>query len=98
MAFYEDLYQSNKNRLLLDKDKFLIKIADIIKILLSNDYTIEKPIWPPKSEAKDFNIKDLQHRRKGRYIHTSYNKTVLFKKKNNIRGGKDIRTINILPA
>ena len=41
VAFYEDLYQSNKSRLLLDKDTFLIKIADIIKILLSNDYTKE---------------------------------------------------------
>ena len=36
VAFYEDLYQSNKNRILLDNNTFLIKIADIIKILLSN--------------------------------------------------------------
>ena len=56
IEYYKDLYESNANRTKLERNTFLGKIMSIITILLNDPNTINKrPIWPPKSSARDFN-------------------------------------------
>ena len=125
ICFYEELYQSNKNRRELNRDDFFGKIASIIQILLNQNYSNEKSIWTPKSDSLDYNgfsQKNIEKIIRGENLHEEIEKykdllaknyntegnadifihrtslTILFKKRNNIRGGADIRIINILPS
>ena len=126
IEYYKDIYESNVNRTKLERSTFLNKIMSIITILLNDPNTTNKrPIWPPKSSARDFNgfsQKDIEkiiraeslrdeiiklqilfgkiceiQQSSELFIH-QVSKSILFKKKNNIKGGTDIRVINILPA
>ena len=125
ISYYKELYES-KETPKIERSEFLNKINDIITILLSEEnIENENPIWPPKSQALDYNgfsqaeiekiIKAENLRNEiinfkillgeickleensGLFIH-QISKSILFKKRDNIRGGTDIRVINILPG
>ena len=53
--YYKELYES-KETPKIERSEFLNKINDIITILLSEEnIENENPIWPPKSQALDYN-------------------------------------------
>ena len=125
IKYYKELYES-KSYPKIGRNQFLNKINDIITILLSEEnIENENPIWPPKSQATDYNgfsQADIENIIKTDnlkneiinfkillaeicklddnselFIH-QISKSILFKKRDNIRGGTDIRVINILPG
>ena len=126
IEYYKDLYESNNNRVALNRETFLSKTHAIITIILNDPHIADKkPIKPRRSTAKDYNgfsQKEIEKiirtdNLKNEIIKFQYllakicesdksselfihqiSKSILFKKKDNIRGGADIRVIIILPA
>lgn len=124
--YYKELYESTSNPEKEIREIFLSKINEILLILLSqSDIQNERPIWPPKSYALDYNgfsqseiekiirgktiseeiinfnnlLREICETKENSelFIHQT-SKSILFKKKDNIKGGIDIRVINILPG
>ena len=124
--YYKELYESTSNPEKEIREIFLSKINEILLILLSqSDIKNERPIWPPKSHALDYNgfsqseiekiirgktiseeiinfnnlLREICETKENSelFIHQT-SKSILFKKKDNIKGGIDIRVINILPG
>ena len=125
IEYYKNLYKNNPKRESLNHTQLKDKVSAILKIMIKNTNKDTDKIWPPKSNARDFNgisqkliekiikgdnlLTELinfnnipaiicqDEKNSNIFLHT-ISRSILFKKKESIRGGTDLRVINILPA
>ena len=125
IEYYKNLYKDNPKRESLNHTQLKDTVSSILKIMIKNTNEEIDKIWPPNSNARDFNgisqkliekiikgdnllaeiinfnnvlaIICQDEKNSNIFLHTT-SRSILFKKKESIRGGTDLRVINILPA
>ena len=125
IEYYKNLYEDNPKRESLNHTQLKDTVSSILKIMIKNTNEKTDKIWPPNSNARDFNgisqkliekiikgdnlLTELinynsvlaiicqDEKNSNIFLHT-ISRSILFKKKESIRGGTDLRVINILPA
>ena len=125
IEYYKNLYEDNPKRESLNHTQLKDTVSSILKIMIKNTNEEIDKIWPPNSNARDFNgisqkliekiikgdnlLTELinynsvlaiicqDEKNSNIFLHTT-SRSIFFKKKESIRGGTDLRVINILPS